>query len=87
MTTPISDGTRIRVIRAMLGHTSKQFCTIIGVTAGTLTAWEKGRAEPQRETRKVLAKLCQDNGLCFLPSGFPIPVSDMLKAQEMHNGK
>jgi len=78
----IDDAARIRVIRAILGFDSKTFCEKIGISPGTLTAWEKGRATPQREKRKTLAELCQAAGLCFLPSGMPIPQSDLLPTEE-----
>ena len=81
----IGDAARIRVIRAILGMDSKTFSSRVGVSPGTLTAWEKGRATPQRDKRKTLAELCQSSGIGFMPSGMPIPMSDLLAPQESAN--
>jgi DNA-binding transcriptional regulator YiaG len=78
----IDDAARIRVIRAILGMDSKTFSSRVGISPGTCTAWEKGRASPQRDNRKVLAELCQSSGIAFLPSGMPVPMSDLLSIQE-----
>lgn len=78
----ISDSQRIRVIRAIIGMDSKTFAAELCVSAGTLTAWEKGRSTPQPQKRHELAKLCQKHGLCFMPSGFPVPASDCLIFKE-----
>jgi DNA-binding XRE family transcriptional regulator len=78
----IDEATRIRVVRAMLGLTSKQFASKVGVGPSAVTAWEKGRATPQREKRKELAKICQDAGIAFLPSGCPVPMTDIFTQQE-----
>ena len=78
MTLPIDDATRVRVIRALLGMNSRQFAKHVGISPGTLTAWERSRSTPQADKRKVLATICQQNGLCFLPSGMPVPGPDCL---------
>ena len=83
----ISDATRIRVIRAMLGMTSAEFAKRLNVCAGTMTAWERGRSSPQGENKKLLAELCQEFGIGFSPTGFPFPASDcVVFRQENHNG-
>ena len=41
MTNPIDDAVRVRVIRAILGMSSKAFAARVGVSAGTLTAWSE----------------------------------------------
>lgn len=82
MTTPINDGCRIRVIRALLGMDSRTFAAKVGISPGTLTAWEKSRATPQAEKRHALAQICQENGIGFLPSGFPVPFVDCLLLRE-----
>ena len=70
------------MIRAMVGMESRVFAETLGVSVGTVTAWEKGRSTPQREKRKELAQFCQDKGIMFLPSGCPVPASDLLPSQE-----
>jgi DNA-binding transcriptional regulator YiaG len=85
MTTPIDDAVRVRVIRAILGMSSRAFAARIGVSAGTLTAWERSRATPQVLNRNELAKLCQEHHIAFAPSGFPLPASDVLIFKEPHN--
>jgi DNA-binding transcriptional regulator YiaG len=76
--TRVDDAMRVRVIRALLGLDSKSFASRLGVSAGTLTAWEKSRATPQLGKRETLAKLCQESGIAFLPSGMPVPAVDCL---------
>jgi transcriptional regulator with XRE-family HTH domain len=82
MTLPIGDAVRIRVIRALMGTTSRSFAQRIGVSAGTLTSWEKGRATPQNSHREELAKLCHEKKIGFLPSGMPVPFVDTLVYRE-----
>lgn len=84
----LDDSTRIRVIRALIGLDSKSFAVRLGVCAGTLTAWEKGRSAPQGTKRQALAELCQEHGIGFMPSGMPFPMADcmMFKPQENQNG-
>jgi DNA-binding transcriptional regulator YiaG len=74
----INDSTRIRVIRALIGMSSKDFAERIGVSSWTMTAYERGRSAPQGKKRDELAKLCQEHGLAFLPSGMPVSFSDCL---------
>ena len=78
----LDDATRIRVIRALIGMNSKTFAAELSISAGTLTAWERSRSTPQPQKRHELAKLCQKHGLCFMPSGFPVPASDCLIFKE-----
>lgn len=78
----VDDATRIRVIRALLGIDSRTFAARLNVSCGTITGWEKGRATPQRENRKILAEICQSAGIAFLPSGCPVPMSDLMPSQE-----
>jgi DNA-binding transcriptional regulator YiaG len=72
----VNDATRIRVIRAYLGMDSRSFAARLGVAVGTLTNWEKGRCTPWAKHRDELLRICQLNGLCFSPSGYPFPASD-----------
>ncbi len=83
---PIDDSVRIRVIRATLGMNHTDFAAAMSISINTLANWEHGRATPQPKKRHELAKLCQKHGLCFLPSGFPVPASDCLvfKPKEEH---
>lgn len=73
-----TDAQRIRVIRAYLGMTSAAFAARLAISAGTLTAWERGRSAPQGRKRDTLAALCQESGLALLPSGFPVPLVDAI---------
>ena len=82
MITVVDDSARIRVIRALVGLDSRSFAKKMGVSPQTVTSWEKGRCTPQREKRKELAAFCQKEGICFLPSGCPVPASDLLTSQE-----
>jgi DNA-binding transcriptional regulator YiaG len=79
-----TDAQRIRVIRALIGMNSKDFAAKLDVCAGTLTAWERGRATPTVTKRMELAELCQEHGIAFTPSGFPFPIADcmMFKPEE-----
>lgn len=78
----VDDAVRIRVIRALLGESSKTFATRLGVTQGALTSWEHARNCPNRESRRVLAEVCQKYGIMFMPSGMPIPSTDLIATQE-----
>jgi DNA-binding transcriptional regulator YiaG len=78
----IDDSTRIRVIIALAGMDCRTFAKTMGVSAGTVTSWTKGRCTPQRKKRKELAAFCQKKGIAFLPSGCPVPASDLLTSQE-----
>ena len=82
----IDDAARVRIVRAILGIESREFAAPLGISAGTMTSWERGRSAPQREKRKALAAICQENSICFLPSGMPVPQSDLLPVQETDNG-
>lgn len=72
----VNDATRIRVIRAFLGMNSQSFSARLGINSQTLTNWERGRSTPGPVKREELAKLCEDNGIAFSPSGYPFPVTD-----------
>jgi DNA-binding XRE family transcriptional regulator len=74
----LDEATRIRVVRALIGMSSKQFATRLGICAGTCTAWEKGRSTPQGTKRHALAELCQEHGIAFSPSGMPFPIADCM---------
>ena len=73
-----TDAVRVRVIRAILGWSSKAFAESIGVSAGTLTAWEKGRTSPQGSRRDALAELCRQHSIGFTPTGYPLPWADCM---------
>ena len=83
----VDDACRIRVVRAMLGMESREFAAKLVISAVTMTSWEKGRSTPQREKRKALASICQENGICFLPSGAAVFQSDLMAVQETDNGQ
>lgn len=78
----LNDAMRVRVIRAILGLNSKAFASRLGVSAITVTAWERGRWVPGAESREELARLCQEHKLAFLPSGMPVPAVDTLIFKE-----
>lgn len=84
---PITEATRIRLVRALIGMDSKTFAARLGVCPATLTGWEKARSEPRGENRQALAELCQEHGIGFSPTGFPFPVADVMifKPQETPN--
>ena len=78
----VQDSTRIRVIMALLGVTSKDFAVRVGVSQGVVTGWSKGRYAPQRKSREALAAICQAEGIAFLPSGMPVMVADLVVVKE-----
>lgn len=78
----ITDATRIRVIRALIGMSSKDFAERLGICAGTLTAWERSRSAPQGPKRQALAELCQEHGIAFSPSGMPFPIADVMQFKQ-----
>jgi DNA-binding transcriptional regulator YiaG len=78
----ITEATRIRVIRALLGVSSRELAARIGITPNSLTSWEHGKSTPQREKRKALAAICQENGIAFLVSGCPVPMGDVMMTRE-----
>lgn len=75
----ISDAVRIRVIRAIIGMTSESFAESVGASVNSVTNWEKGRTHPQQVHRVRLGMLCQKYRLCFLPSGMPVPMDDVIQ--------
>lgn len=81
----IDDAVRIRVIRAILGITSKSFASRVGVGPLTITAWERGRYAPKAEHRRELAKICAEAKIASLPSGMPVPAIDCLLFKEKEN--
>jgi DNA-binding XRE family transcriptional regulator len=81
----IDDACRIRVIRAILGLNSRSFAARVGISPTTMTAWEQGRSTPQSAKRQELAKICHQERIAFLPSGFPVPAVDCLAFKENKN--
>jgi DNA-binding transcriptional regulator YiaG len=82
----IDEATRIRVVRALLGITSKELASRLEVTQGVITAWEKGRSTPRRMNRATLAQMCQKANIMFLPSGMPVPAEDLMPQETITNG-
>lgn len=78
----IDDAVRIRVIRAIIGMKSKDMAKRIGVTACTITFWERGTATPRGKHRRELENICREHRITFLPSGFPVPFDDCLQFKE-----
>lgn len=72
----VDTSAQIRVMRALLGMSRRDFAARLGVSSATLAAWEHGRNTPQGKTRQVLAELCQEHGIAFLPSGMPVPFAE-----------
>jgi len=71
------DGAQIRVIRALLGLSSKEFAARIGINHQTLTRWERYGNTPQGKNRKEIEALCRHSGIAFTSFGYPIP-ADMI---------
>ena len=63
---------QIRVIRAILGMTSKAFAKVVGVAQNTVTGWESGRSVPNASSRFVIAELCKSRGIVFRKD-MPLP--------------
>ena len=72
----VNDAVRVRVIRAILGISSKEFSSRVGVTQGVITSWEKGRSRPQPKNKIELGRLCRESKIAFTASGFPVVVED-----------
>jgi transcriptional regulator with XRE-family HTH domain len=72
----IDSSAQIRVIRAFLGMSSRDFAARLGVSTATLTAYEHGRTAPQGSRRQVLAELCRERDIGLLPSGMPVPFAE-----------
>lgn len=81
----IDDAARVRVIRAILGITMREFARRVGVRPVSVADWERGRSRPQSQFRDRMAVLVQENGLAFLPSGMPVPAKDCLALKETTN--
>ena len=79
----VNDATRIRVIMALLGVTSKAFAERVGVTQGVVTGWAKGRFSPRQKSRIRLAEICQEEKIAFLPSGMPVPVEELMPKEKV----
>jgi len=82
----IDDAVRVRVIRALLDMKSKELAERIGVSAVTITYWERGTAVPRGDHRRELESLCREHRITFLPSGMPVPFDDCLQFKEKKNG-
>lgn len=83
----IDDSTRVRVIMALLGITSKELAERIGVTQNAVTGWSKGRFSPRQRSRTALAEICYQERILFLPSGMPIFADDFVPKQESNHGE
>lgn len=81
----VDDSTRIRVIMALMGITSKTLAARVGVTQGVITCWRKGRFAPQKKNRAILAEICQQEGIAFFPSGMPIREADLMEKPKEGN--
>jgi DNA-binding transcriptional regulator YiaG len=73
----VTDSRRIRLIRAYLGDSSAEFAKRCGVSTVTITNWEKGRKKPGLIAGTTLAKIIKQAKLILLPSGYPVPISDV----------
>ena len=74
----INDATRIRVIRALIGISSKELAARLEVTQGVITGWEKGRSSPRQKSRSRLEQLCEEHNIMFLPNGYPVLADEFL---------
>ena len=69
----ISESTRIRVMHAFIGCSSREFAKKLGISSTTLTDWERGRSIPGLRGGKALARLMKRAGLELTPEGYPVP--------------
>lgn len=74
----IEESVRIKIVRALLHMNRKQFAAKLHVKPMSVTFWETGRCTPKRSTRARLSEVCDEAGIMFLPSGFPIPKEELL---------
>ena len=72
----VSDAMRIRVIRAILDVSKKEFAEQMEVNVNTVRNWEDGSNIPQRKPRARLAEICEQNHITLRSDGFPVPVSE-----------
>jgi len=73
----ITEAKRIKIVRAMLAVSTQDFANRLQVFPLTICAWEHGRTSPNRDARAKLALIYAKEGIAFLPSGMPVPVSDL----------
>ena len=69
----VDDSTRIRVIRALLGLSKREFADLLEVTENTVGNWEAGRNVPQRRHRERMAAICAEKGIILRTDGYPAP--------------
>lgn len=81
----IEEKAKIRIIRVLLDVSAKEFAEILGVTPCSVSGWENGRCTPQRGVRRKISEMCDKNGICFLPSGMPVPKEDLLPDQQIYD--
>lgn len=81
----IDDAARVRVIRAILGITMREFAKRVGVRPMSISDWEKGRSRPQSQFRDRMALIAQEHKIGFTPSGMPIPFADVVIFKESQN--
>jgi DNA-binding transcriptional regulator YiaG len=70
----VDESVRIRVIRAILGITVKEFAERVNVSTHTVTHWEHGHNVPHPKPRKAIAEICRKHRIGIRPDGFPVPV-------------
>jgi DNA-binding XRE family transcriptional regulator len=74
----VTESQRILIIRALVGLNQKSLAAELGVRPLTVGLWEAGKTTPQAKQRLALAELCKAHGICFTPTGMPVPLEDFM---------
>ena len=69
-------GSRIAARRRELGLTQKRLAEQMGVTAQSVSAWERGKTVPEAERLEALADVLQISVSSLLEGGVPMPRGD-----------
>lgn len=69
---------QIRIIRFLVEMSAVQFAQEIGFKASSVCEWEHGRTTPGPKAWARIMDLCRQREIGFLPSGMPVPMSDLM---------
>lgn len=64
-------GKQILAARDLLGMSQEELAVAAGVSAATLTSWERGQRVPRRETIRLVVEALERRGIEFLNHGSP----------------
>ena len=64
-------GRQILAARDLIGMSQEELASAAGVSAATLTSWERGQRVPRRETIRLVVEALERRGIEFLNHGSP----------------